>query len=83
METSMMNNIPEEVELMVNELVRTCMKHNVALTGFAFDAGERPFVFHFGNIKDTGEALREVHETLLSYVDRPEAMRKTLYKNDA
>jgi len=77
------NTIPEEVELMVAELVRTCLKHQVALTGFAFDAGERPFVFHFGTIKDTGDDLRQVYNTLLEYANRPGATRKTLYKNDA
>ena len=79
----MMNNIPEEVELMVNELVRTCGKHNVAVTGFVFDAGKAPFVLHFGNISDKGEDLHEVHETLLRYAGSPGAVRKTLYKNDA
>jgi hypothetical protein len=83
---SLSPGIPEEVELMANELVRTCAKHRVALTAFAFREalGEaKPFIFHFGTIDDKGENLRKTHDTLLDFLDRSGVERKTLYKNDA
>ena len=62
----MNNAIPEEVELMANELVRVCARYHVALTAFAFAAGsddgsKKPFVFHFSTIGDRGDNLRRTH----------------------
>lgn len=78
--------IPQEVELMANELVRTCARHRVALTCFAFREGGNgfpPFVFHFGTIADEMDKLRKTHEMLLEFLGRAGVERKILYKNDA
>ena len=84
----MNNAIPEEVELMANELVRVCARYHVALTAFAFAAGsddgsKKPFVFHFGTIGDRGNNLRRTHDMLLDFIERSGVEQKILYKNDA
>jgi hypothetical protein len=79
-------SIPQEVELMANELVRTCHKHNVALTAFAFreqKGEEKPFIFHFGTITDTFSNIRKVNDMLVDFMEARTPERKTLYKNDA
>jgi hypothetical protein len=79
------SGIPEDVELMANELTRVCAKHRVCLTAFAFryEPGT-PFMFHFGTIEDTIENIRETNEKCVEALDlHPNPTRTVLRKNDA
>lgn len=83
-----MEGIPQDVELMANELVRVCAKHHVALTAFAFRAGDKeakqqPFVFHFGTIMDNYENIRKTNDMCIDLMERAQPERKILRKNDA
>jgi hypothetical protein len=81
--------IPEEVELMAAEFMRTCQRHGVCLSGFMFaprdekNPESRSFVYQFGTITDTGEALKNLHETLCTFVSGSGVKTKKLWKNDA
>jgi hypothetical protein len=77
--------IPEEIELMVNELVRTRHANHVLLTGFAFVMKGTPgdFIFHFGTIDDSYDNIQYLHDTLISALSRKNPEKTILRKNDA
>lgn len=78
--------IPEDIQLMVNELVRTCMKQKVCVTGFAFRLGskeEHPFVMQFGDVSQRGKDLSDLFEMLATFVEDANVPRTILRENDA
>jgi hypothetical protein len=78
------DEVPTEVQLMAKEFIRTCLRHKVAVTGFLFQANP-PFVMLFGNLKETPEETRGVHDLLFTEIlrDPNDIQHVKIYKNDA
>lgn len=75
--------LPTEVELMAKEFIRTCIRHNVGLTGFVFSL-EPTFVMHISNLTDDFSDIRAVHGMLCDALDDSEKVKRiTVHKNDA
>jgi hypothetical protein len=80
-----MEGIPTEVEQIANMLVRTCAKHKICLTAFAFryEPGT-PFMFHFGTIEDDLEIIQKTNDICVKALsEHPNPTKIILRKNDA
>jgi hypothetical protein len=54
-----------EVQQAAENLIHTCHKHNVTVTGFIYSGDDdNPLLMHISNLKEKGLKLLEVHYTL-------------------
>lgn len=60
------NNMPAEVQSLIEELIRTAEKHKIVVAGFAFGA-EPACLMNFGNCSDYGDI--ELYTELCSISD--------------
>ena len=60
------NNMPAEVQVIIEDLIRTAEKHKIVVAGFAFGA-EPPCLMNFGNCSDYGDI--ELYAELCSISD--------------
>jgi hypothetical protein len=60
------NNMPPEVQSIIEDLIRTAEKYKIVVAGFAFGA-EPPCIMNFGNCSDYGDI--ELYAELCSISD--------------
>lgn len=50
-----------EVQAATENLIHVCQKNDVAVTGFIWGSNQNVLFMHFGNIKQTGLDLLDIH----------------------